>query len=282
MSRSQQPQPQPQPPVPQTVVVAGGLGTRLGAMTADTPKVLVPVHGRPLLDWVMAFLRSQHVTAVHLCLGHLADRVLAHLARRDYGQMRITTSVEPTPVGTAGCLKLAERYLEEEFLLLLGDTYTPVDLARLTREWRAGQSAAAMVVLRNRDRLVPSNVHVDAGRVLRYDKAAGPGELEYVDFGIALLRKHVVRGLPAEGFLDLGELFDPLIKGGELAALETTSRFYEIGSPTGHAELSRLVERGEIRFPEPPALTGPTLRTAERNQLGDPPPRREDEHVRTR
>ncbi|MFD9406481.1 sugar phosphate nucleotidyltransferase [Streptomyces sp. NPDC059989] len=265
--------------VPQTVVIAGGLGTRLGALTAGRPKILVPVQGHPLLDWVMAFLRDQHVTSVHLCLGHLADQVLAHLARRDYGPMRITTSVERTPVGTAGCLRLAERYLEEEFLLLLGDTYTPLDLARLTREWRGSESAAAMVVLRNRDRLVPSNVHADAGRVLRYDKSAGPGELEYVDFGIALLRKHVLRRLPAEGFLDLGVLFDSLIQGGELAALETTSRFYEIGSPAGHAELSRLAERGEIRFPGPPALARPSLPVGERSPVGD---RGEEEHDRTR
>jgi NDP-sugar pyrophosphorylase family protein len=235
--------------LPQTVLVAGGLGTRLRGVTTGIPKVLVPVQGRPLLDWVLWLLAAQGVGSVHMCLGHRADQVLAHLASAGPTPLPVTVSTEVTPAGTAGCLRLAEPYLDDEFVLLLGDTYTPVDLERLVSTWRATATPAAMVVLRNRDWLVPSNVEVRDRKVVRYDKAVEPGELDYVDFGIALLRKNVLSRIPPTGAPDLRVLFDSLIADRQLAAIEVTERFYEVGSPAGLAELNRLVGEGRIRLP---------------------------------
>jgi NDP-sugar pyrophosphorylase family protein len=236
-------------PVPQTVLIAGGRGTRLAAVTAGAPKVLVNIAGRPLLDWVLALLAELGVTSVHLCLGHGAEQVLAHLAATPQPVPTITSTVERAPQGTAGCLRLAAPYLEPEFAVLLGDTYTPVDFVRLATRWRESRAAAGMVVLRNEDRLVPSNVDVAGDRVVRYDKTAGPGALTYVDFGIAFFRRVVVSRIAPTGAVDLGTLFQDLIRDGGLAALPVTERFYEIGSPAGHAELCRLADEGRIRVP---------------------------------
>lgn len=238
----------------QTVLLAGGRGTRLATITAGAPKVLVPVAGRTLLDWVLALLARSGVASVHLCLGHRADSVLSHLAAAAQPVPRITTTVESEPLGTAGCLRLAAPYLEPEFMVLLGDTYTPVDFVGLAARWRAGRTAAGMVVLQNEDRLVPSNVDVAGERVVRYDKTAGRRTLSYVDFGIAFLRRSVLGRIPPTGMVDLGLLFRDLIRDSELAALPVTDRFHEIGSPAGYAELCRLADEGVVPLPtEAPA-----------------------------
>lgn len=233
---------------PQVVIIAGGRGTRLGPLTADVPKFLVPVDGRPFADHVLGMLHEQRVPSVHFCLGHHADQVVAHLEQR-WRSLTWTASVESEPLGTAGALRMAHPHLAEEFALLLGDTFTPVDFTDLARRFRASGLDAAMTVMDNDNWLVPSNARVEQGRVVAYSKQAAPGEFRHVDYGIAVLRRKVLERIPVGRNADLGELFSSLIADRLLAALEIprTQRFYEIGSPSGHAEFTELVRAGGAR-----------------------------------
>lgn len=232
---------------PQVVIVAGGRGTRLGTLTADVPKFLVPVDGRPFADHVLAMLHEQDVPSVHFCLGHHADQVVAHLRER-WTSLAWTATVEQEPLGTGGALRMAIPDLAEEFVLLLGDTFTPVDFAALSAGFRTSGLPAAMTVMDNDDWLVPSNVRVADGLVVEYSKHACPGEFRHVDYGIALLRRDVLQRLPRDRSADLCELFSSLIADRALAALEVprAQRFYEIGSPEGHAEFTELVRTGGV------------------------------------
>jgi NDP-sugar pyrophosphorylase family protein len=224
----------------QVVVIAGGLATRLGDITANRPKVLLPVGGRPFLDLLLDRLAVEDVTTVHLCLGHHAGQVLDHLARRP-ANLPVTTSVEPAPLGTAGCLRHALPWLRERFLVAFGDTFTPVRLAPVMAALTASGRPAVMAVLRNRDVLETSNVRIRDGLVVEYDKSAPPGTYEYVDYGVAALERGLVAGLEHGCPADLGELFAPLIAAGRLAAYEVSTRFWEIGSLGGYAELDARV-----------------------------------------
>jgi NDP-sugar pyrophosphorylase family protein len=235
-------------PIPQVVIVAGGLGTRLARQTGDRPKALVPVNGRPFLGYVLDWLADSGVRRVHLCLGHRAEHIRDFLdASKDaLPSLTFTTTVEPEPLGTAGCLRAAGTSVEDEFVLLLGDTYTPVDLGSLVDRWREGGHEAAMCVLHNSDWLVASNVGVRDGLVSRYDKQAPPGTLQHVDYGIAFLRRASLGRLPDGDPSDLGDLFHSLIADGALAAVEVGQRFYEIGSEAGYAEFCALVAAGTL------------------------------------
>lgn len=230
----------------QVVVVAGGFGTRMADMLPATAKILAPVHGEPFFCHVLRLLAAQGVRRLHLCLGRYSDQIQDFLAHREPDGITVTTSVERAPLGTAGSLRAAAAALDDEFLLLLGDTYTPVDLIDLVNRHRRTGAEAAMVVLENRDWLVPSNVEVAEGLVVRYDKRAVPGTLHHVDYGIALLRRASLSRLPDDGPADLAVLFQSLIADRRLAALEVGHRFYEIGSPEGYAEFMALVGSGEL------------------------------------
>ena len=233
-------------PIPQVVIVAGGLGTRLARQTGGRPKAMVSVNGRPFFGYVLDWLAGQDVRRVHLCLGYRAEQIRDFLdARvRGYPSLTFTTTVEPEPLGTAGCLRAAGASVEEEFVLLLGDTYTPIELGAAMGRWREGGHEAAMCVLHNRDWLVPSNVRVRDGLVSRYDKQAPPGTLQHVDYGIAFLRRASLGRLPDGDPADLADLFHSLIADSALAALEVGQRFYEIGSEAGYAEFCALVAEG--------------------------------------
>ena len=203
--------------------------------------------GWPLLSRLRAdWLNRQGVRRIHLCLGHRAEQIRDFLNARqeDFPSLAFTTTVGSAPLGTVGCLRAAGAAVEEEFVLLLGDTYTPVDLGAAVSRWRKGGHEAGMCVLHNRDWLVPSNVDVRDGLVGRYDKQVQPGNLQYVDYGIAFLRRPSIARLPADGPADLADLFHALIADGALAAVEVNQRFYEIGSEEGYAEFCGLVAAG--------------------------------------
>lgn len=232
--------------IPQVVIVAGGLGTRLARQSGGGAKAMVPVGGRPFLGYVLTWLADQGARRVHLCLGHRAEQISDFLVARrgDFPSLAFTTSVEPVPLGTAGCLRASGAAVEEDFVLLLGDTYTPIDLGAAVSRWRKGGHEAGMCVLHNRDWLVPSNIRVQDGLVALYDKHAPLGTLQHVDYGIAFLRRASLDRLPADDPADLADLFHLLIADSALAAVEVDQRFYEIGSEQGYTEFCALVARG--------------------------------------
>jgi len=120
--------------VRQCAILAGGLGTRLGALTADTPKPILDVGGRPFLAWLMRHFLRFGVEEFVILTGHLSDRVAeslhdiaAHLPR----PARLVISEEPQRAGTGGAVFYARDHLEERFWLCNGDSLLDANLAAL-------------------------------------------------------------------------------------------------------------------------------------------------------
>jgi len=150
--------------------------------------------------------------------------------------------------GTAGALHLAleQGVLEEAFLLTYGDSYLPIDFGAFARAFERSGAPAMMAVFHNQGRWDQSNALVSGDRVALYDKRrkdpASAAQMEYIDYGLSALRRSVVvarvpRATPA----DLADLLYALSVEGQLAAYEVSTRFYEIGSPKGLADLERFL-----------------------------------------
>ena len=114
------------------VVLAGGLGTRLRSAVPDLPKPMAPVAGRPFLEHLLDRWIAQGIDRFVLSVAYRHEIIQAHFGGR-YRTARIDYVVEPAPLGTGGALLLAMSALDPEvpFLMLNGDTYFAVDLARL-------------------------------------------------------------------------------------------------------------------------------------------------------
>lgn len=212
----------------QAVVLAGGRATRLGDLARTTPKALQPVAGRPLLDRIIDPLLDQGFTRLHFCLGHLFDAVVRHLDET-YPSLNATVSVEATPRGTAGALVDALPHLDDVFLVLLGDTYAPLDHAALLGH--LPPDADALMALTTTIPDVAPNVVLRDGRVHTYDKSRTvPGGL--IDTGIAVLRRRAVERFAARtGPLDLGTVFHHLLQQGRLAGRDVGVPCHDIGTP---------------------------------------------------
>ncbi|HUY23054.1 MAG TPA: sugar phosphate nucleotidyltransferase [Acidimicrobiales bacterium] len=228
----------------QCLVLAGGLGTRMHPATRAVPKCLIEVGGRPFAHWQLEWLASEHVENVVYSIGHLGELVRTELGDGSRWGISITYVDEGGElVGTGGAVRLAvERgAVDDEFFVLYGDSYLSVELAAVEQTFHQRDADALMTVYRNHGRWEVSNAVFADGVVTRYEKGLSPPppDMQFVDYGLSALRAAVVLETVPTGRSDLADAFTLLSRAGRLAGFEATERFFEIGTPSGLADLER-------------------------------------------
>jgi len=219
----------------QAVILAGGLGARLRPLTEHIPKVMVPVNGKPFLLHLLELLKSQRVNDIVLCIGYLGKQVKDFFGNGErFGIWVRYSEEEGELMGTGGALKQAQDLLDEQFFVINGDTYIPIDYSELERTFLSYGKKALMLVYDNReDTGVRNNVELDGDlMVTKYDKASSDPSLKYVEAGVLSLRLESLDFLPGRCSISLEKgLYSTLISQRELAAYVTEQRFYDIGTP---------------------------------------------------
>jgi NDP-sugar pyrophosphorylase family protein len=231
----------------QAVILAGGLATRLGELTRDRPKSLLEVAGRPFLAWQLERLRLSGFSDVLLCVAHLSAQIRAFAGDGSAFGLCIRCREDgPRALGTAGALRAALDELAPEFLVTYGDSYLPFDYSTPLADLRAHpQAEGSMAVFRNDGRWDRSNTAVEGEHVVRYEKGSTDPALDHIDYGAMALRRAVVARLSPGQSAGLDGIQSELAAAGTLRACRATTRFYEIGSEAGLAELDVLL-RGKL------------------------------------
>jgi NDP-sugar pyrophosphorylase family protein len=240
----------------QCVILAGGLGTRLWPETKTTPKTLLPIAGTPFAAWQLSWLAQSGIDSVVYCVGHLGQLIRDHVGDGAVWGLSVRYIDEGEHLrGTAGALRLAcdESALEEDFLVLYGDSWLQVDPADVLRAARERREPALMTVFRNDGRWDGSNVVLKGTRIARYAKGltAPPPEMRWIDYGLLAFRRGVIsERVPPDGPQDLAPLCTGLAEEGLLAGFEVHQRFYEIGSVAGRDELEALFTARQGSLPD--------------------------------
>ena len=220
-----------------TVILAGGLATRLKPLTEKIPKALVEVAGQPFLAHQLSLLKRSGVNRVVLLVGYLGESIRERFGDGSDLQLSITYSFDgPELLGTAGAIRHALDVLPERFFVLYGDSYLTCDYAAIEDAFISSRMPGLMTVYRNDNRYDRSNVEFDGSLVRRYDKRNSTPEMHHIDYGLGAFERHVFEPLPVEQRIDLESVYQSLIHTQRLAAFEVKERFYEIGSPEGLRE----------------------------------------------
>jgi mannose-1-phosphate guanylyltransferase/phosphomannomutase len=122
------------------VVMAGGEGTRLRPLTSNQPKPMVPVVGRPCMEHIVELLRKHGFEDVVVTLAFMPQAIRSYFGSGEAQGVRIRYSVEESPAGTAGSVKLAEDALDDTFLVISGDALTDIDLGALVAAHRENEA----------------------------------------------------------------------------------------------------------------------------------------------
>jgi len=223
-------------------ILAGGLATRLRPITEKIPKSLVPVAGKPFLIHQLELLRARGIRHAVLCIGYLGEMIQREVGDGAQFGIKLEYSFDgPKLLGTGGAIKRALPMLGQEFFVLYGDSYLPMDYAPVADFFHRSGKQGLMTVFRNEGKFDTSNVVFADGEIKIYDKKNKVPEMHYIDYGLSLFKASVFDAYTADQVFDLAEVMGKLVREKQLAGFEVRERFYEMGSPAGLAELETLL-----------------------------------------
>ncbi|HEX4640557.1 MAG TPA: nucleotidyltransferase family protein [Chthoniobacterales bacterium] len=223
-------------------ILAGGLATRLRPVTEKIPKALISVAGQPFLAHQLRLLARSGVRKAVLCVGYRGEMIADEFGNGGKFGVELDYSFDgPDLLGTGGAIKNALPLLGEQFFVLYGDSYLPIDYAAPARAFAASGKLGLMTVFRNEGRWDTSNVWFEDRVVKNYSKKQQTSEMQYIDYGLGLFDSNAFSGWPANKAFDLADAYSDLIAKNQLAGYEVEQRFYEIGSPEGLAELDAML-----------------------------------------
>jgi len=133
-----------------TVLMAGGKGSRIRPLTLSRPKPLIPVANRPMIEYIVEKIEKSNSSELVVTLSYLKNQIKA-LLQKDYPDMNIRYSVEKKPLGTAGGVKQASKYIDDTFFVLSGDVLVDVDLNNLLEFHNEKKALATMVLTQVQD-----------------------------------------------------------------------------------------------------------------------------------
>jgi D-glycero-alpha-D-manno-heptose 1-phosphate guanylyltransferase len=218
-------------------ILAGGLGSRLRPALPNHPKVLAPVGGRPYLKYLLDQLARAGMCEVVLLAGYRADEVRQALGT-EYAGVRLTYSVETTPLGTAGAVRRALSMLSSRTILLLnGDSYCDLDLDAFWCFHQERCADASLVLARVPDTSRFGRVQrATDGRVLRFEEKRAARLEGWINAGIYLLDRLLIEAVSPALPLSLErDLLPTWVRERRVYGFPSPGRFLDIGTPESYA-----------------------------------------------
>jgi mannose-1-phosphate guanylyltransferase len=220
------------------VILVGGFGTRLRPLTAHTPKQMLPVVDRPMIERVVEALAGFGVTDAVLSLGYRPDAFLEAYPDDSCAGVELHYAVEPEPLDTAGAVRFAARDggIENTFLVFNGDVLSDLDVGAL---WAFHQQSGAEGTIALTPVDDPSRygvVPIDAdGRVEAFVEKPPPGEAptNWINAGAYVLEPSVLDRIPAGRRVSIERAtFPDMVADGSLFALHSDAYWIDAGTPT--------------------------------------------------
>lgn len=236
----------------QAVILTGGKATRLLPLTCNTPKAIVPVLNTPFLEHVIRHLAKHQIKDIILAQGHLAQPIEGYLGDgRQFG-VKLSYVVEDTPLGTAGAVKNAEKYLDETFLVLNGDVFTDLDITAML-DFHRQRKARVTIALTPVDDptsygLIETNTESRVSRFLEkpgWDKVT----TNMINAGTYVLEAEVLAQIPAQTEVSFErQVFPQLLAQMEpVYAYPSLAYWIDIGTPGKYLQLHRDLLNGKCK-----------------------------------
>ncbi|MCX7011115.1 MAG: nucleotidyltransferase family protein [Candidatus Sumerlaeota bacterium] len=195
------------------VLMAGGLGTRLLPLTTETPKPLLPIGGKPILETIVESFAAQGFRRIFLSVNYKAEMFRDHFGGGDRWGVQVDYLEESTRLGTAGALSLLADRPTIPIVVMNGDLIARVNFHNML-QFHDAHGAAATMAVRAYDFQVPYGVvRLDGGRIREIEEK--PVQKFFVNAGIYTLSPDSLDELPRGTFFDMPAFFERLIKSGK-------------------------------------------------------------------
>lgn len=218
-------------------LLAGGLATRLRPLTEKIPKALISVAGKPFILRQLEYMQSQGISRVVICSGYLGKMIFDFVNSINTLDLEILYSDDgKTLLGTGGAIKKAIPLLGDNFFIIYGDAFLPINFLSVQHAYLSSKKPALMTVLKNQNMWDKSNVLFRDGELIEYNKITPKIDMDYIDYGLGIVSASIFEEYPDKIAFDLAELYHYLSTKNQLAGFEVFQRFYEIGNHTSLKE----------------------------------------------
>lgn len=221
--------------LPQTVLLVGGLGTRLRSETGDLPKAMIDVNGMPFLERVLLHLRSSEVESAILAVSHGRESIETHFRDGAARGMSITYTRETQPLGTAGALRQALPLLTGDLVLVLnGDSFVDLDYRAMLRFHRARGNQLTIAAVQRSDCRDFGRLRISKGNVVAFaEKEQRDPSAGYINAGVYVFDRRLIETIPPGVVRSLEkEVFPSILSRGDgIGAYCIQSYFIDLGTP---------------------------------------------------
>ncbi len=192
----------------QAAILAGGLGTRLYPLTQTVPKAMVEVAGRPFLESQIVLLKKGGVEDFVLLVGHMAGMISDYFGDGSHFGVRIRYSNEgDNLLDTAGAIRHALPLLAEAFFVTFADSYLVLPYQRIWDDYLVAGREALMVVYRNDGKFDSSDIAIESGMVVAYQKNRPLPGAFYINNGLMAMRRESIAAVPEGQRISLASNF---------------------------------------------------------------------------
>ena len=256
------------------VIMAGGLGTRLRAVSGEHPKPMTPLLGRPIMEHIVRLLRDNGFDEICVTLRYRAGEIMAHFGDGSRFGVSMQYRIETVAHGTAGGVKgCRDFYGEEDFLVISGDAACDFDLRKLMEEHRRRGAAATLALCRNAAPLCFGLAVTDGDGWIRsfIEKPVWQRVVtDQVNTGIYVLSPGALDAVPEDQPCDFGaELFPQLLRqGAPLAGVVMDGYWTDIGTPAAYYRCCADALEGRLRLDLPEEWRPPEPETGDAPEPG--------------
>ncbi|EGW41733.1 sugar phosphate nucleotidyltransferase [Desulfosporosinus sp. OT] len=212
----------------QTIILAGGRGTRLDPFSRILPKPLFPIGDKPIAEILVHQLQQAGVNEIIMCLGYLADFIKMYFQDGSCFGLKIRYSVETDPLGTAGPLRMVNN-LEENFLVVNGDELTTLDFKALYAHHVAMKADMTVAVQKKSVSSSFGVLEIKDGQIAAYSEK--PTTSYWASMGIYVINKKVLSLIPENKRFDMPDLVQRLLlEHARVVSYESEDLWFDIGT----------------------------------------------------
>ena len=248
------------------IIMAGGRGTRLMPLTVNRPKPMVPVLGRPVIDYVKDAMVASGLTEIIVTTGYQGEQLVSHV---DSWSVKSRVNQEQTPMGTAGSVRLLSDEIEETFVVGSGDSVASFDIADLLRSHRESGAKVTMALWKvidptefgivglSKDHLGDLDSELSEGYISKFKEKPTAEEAfsNLINAGLYIIEPEVMELIPKGEKYDFSkQLFpDVLSRKWPMYAKTVKGIWFDVGHPfeLHKAQMALVQQRESLPFPMP-------------------------------
>ena len=197
------------------VIMAGGLGSRLGDLTKNTPKPMLPIGGKPILENILISFKESGFNNFIFCVNYKSNIIIDYFTDGSNWGVNITYSYEENKMGTAGALSLIKSHLQANFFVINGDILTTVDYLDLLNFHNEKKSTLTMCVKKFNYQIPYACLDIDNNGKVKSLKEK-PNYDYSINAGIYVLNPECIENIPFNEYYDMTTLIEILISENKL------------------------------------------------------------------